>query len=69
MELINFTCTSDGPDDRHNYEVVLKNGERVFFEFWEDCQVYWWEKCQIPDFLDIINVLDKKKLHKKGFGN
>jgi hypothetical protein len=69
MEIINFTCTSDGPYDRHNYEVVLKNGKKVFFEFWEDCQVYWWENCKIPDFLDLINVLDKKKLHTKGFGN
>lgn len=33
-----FKCTSDAPYDRHNYEVVLKNGKKVFFDNWEDTQ-------------------------------
>jgi hypothetical protein len=62
-----FTCTSNAPYDRHNYEVVLKNGKNVFFEDWEDAQVYWWSNCQIPDFLDLIIIKDKQKVKSKGF--
>lgn len=72
MELSSFTCTSDAPYDRHNYEVVLKNGKKVFFDDWEDCQVFWFQNSQVPDFLDVINVLDKLKSKEKrnrgGFG-
>jgi hypothetical protein len=60
-----FKCTSDAPYDRHNYEVVLKNGKKVFFHDWEDAQGYWFMNSQIPDFLDLILVKDKKK--SKGF--
>lgn len=63
-----FKCTSDAPYDRHNYEVVLKNDKRVFFDNWEDTQVYWYQNCQIPDFLDVIIVKDKEKVKTKGFG-
>jgi hypothetical protein len=62
-----FSCTSDAPYDRHNYEVVLKSGKKVFFDHWEAAQVYWWSNCQIPDFLDLIIVKDKKKINRKGF--
>ena len=62
-----FSCTSDAPYNRHNYEVVLKNGKKVFFENWEETQVYWWQHCQMPDFLDVIIVKDKKKIKSKGF--
>jgi hypothetical protein len=62
-----FTCTSDVPYDRHNYEVVLKNNKKVFFDNWEDVQVYWYQNSQIPDFLDVIIVKDKKKVKSKGF--
>jgi hypothetical protein len=63
-----FSCTSDAPYDRHNYEIVLKSGKKVFFENWEDVQGYWFVHAQIPDFLDLINVIDKKKSKSKGFG-
>jgi hypothetical protein len=62
-----FICTSDGPYDRHNYEIVLKNGKNLIFENWEDAHRYWWEKRQIPDFLDLIIVKDKKTKSSKGF--
>lgn len=72
MVLNNFTCTSADPYDRHHYEVMLKNDKKVFFDNWEDCQVFWFQNCQIPDFLDFVNVLDKpkskQKQNKGGFG-
>lgn len=72
MELNSFSCTSSAPYERHNYEVVLKNGKKVFFDHWEDCQVFWFQNSQVPDFLDVINVLDKSKSKEKqnrgGFG-
>jgi hypothetical protein len=62
-----FTCTSDAPYDKHDYEVVLKNSKKVFFDNWEDTQVYWYQNSQIPDFLDVIIVKDKQKVKSKGF--
>jgi hypothetical protein len=62
-----FKVTSDAPYDKHNYEVVLKNNKKVFFDNWEDTQVYWYQNWQIPDFLDVIIVKDKKKVKSKGF--
>ena len=62
-----FKVTSEAPYDRHDYEVVLKNNKKVFFDNWEDTQEYWWANCQIPDFLDVIIVKDKKKVKSKGF--
>ena len=62
-----FKVTSEAPYDRHDYEVVLKNNKKVFFDNWEDTQVYWYQNCQIPDFLDVIIVKDKKKVKSKGF--
>lgn len=62
-----FKVTSDAPYDRHDYEVVLKNNKKVFFDNWEDTQVYWFRNWQIPDFLDVIIVKDKKKVKSKGF--
>jgi hypothetical protein len=51
---------------------VLKSGKNVIFENWEDTQRYWFEHSQIPDFLDLIIVKDKKKSKEKvksgGFG-
>ena len=60
-----FTCTSDAPYDRHHYEVVLKSCKKVFFTNWEDTQAYWFVHSQIPDFLNDITILDKKKGFKK----
>lgn len=62
-----FSCTSVDPYDRHNYEIVLKNGEKRFFKHWEDAQAYWFMNRDIPDFLDVIVVRDKKKARSKGF--
>lgn len=62
-----FTCTSDAPYDRHDYEVVLKSKKKVFFDNWEDTQVFWFQNSQIPDFLDVIIVKDKQKVKSKGF--
>jgi hypothetical protein len=67
-----FRQTSDVPYHRHNYEIVLKTGKTVFFDDWEDAQGYWFVHNQIPDYLDVINVLDKskrkEKVKTKGFG-
>lgn len=60
-----FTCTSADPYVRHTYEVVLKNGKNQFFEHWEDVQKYWFQNNQIPDFLDLVIVRDKKKSKEK----
>ena len=60
-----FSCTSDAPYVRHTYEVVLKNGKNRFFDHWEDAQRYWFEHNQVPDFLDLILVNDKKKSKEK----
>lgn len=62
-----FSCTSDAPYDRHNYEVVLKSNKKVLFDNWLDTQQYWFTHCQIPDFLDFIIVKDKQKVKSKGF--
>jgi hypothetical protein len=62
-----FKLTSEAPYNRHDYEVVLKNNKKVFFNNWEDTQQYWWANCQMPDFLDVIIVKDKKKVKSKGF--
>jgi len=67
MVLTNFSCTSDAPYDRHTYEIILKNNKKVFFDNWEDAQVYWWQHYQIPDFLNVVIVKDKKKVKSKGF--
>jgi hypothetical protein len=60
-----FTCTSADPYDRHTYEIVLKNGKNQFFEHWEDVQRYWFQNHQIPNFLDVVIVKDKKKSKQK----
>jgi hypothetical protein len=62
-----FKVTSEALYDRHDYEVVLKNRKKVFFDNWEDTLEYWWSNCQIPDFLDRIIVKNKKKIKSKGF--
>lgn len=62
-----FSCTSDAPYDRHNYEIVLKNNKKIFFDNWTDTQAYWFNHVQIPDFLDFIIVKDKQKVKSKGF--
>ena len=48
--------------------VVLKNGKKKSFEYWDDVQGYWFSRCQIDDYLDCIVVKDKQKPKSKGFG-
>ena len=62
-----FKCTSDAPYDKHDYEIVLKSGKIQFFDNWEDTWMYWYQNCQIPDFLDVIIIKDKQKVKSKGF--
>ena len=62
-----FTCTSAYPYDRHDYEVLLKNGKKVMFDNWEDVQIYWFTNNNIPDYLDYVIAKDKKKVKSKGF--
>lgn len=65
MEVFQQTC--DKPYDRHTYEVCLKNGKTTSFKYWDEVQVYWYQNCQIPDFLDVIIVKDKKNKKSSGF--
>lgn len=62
-----FKVTSEAPYDRHDYEILLKNNKKVFFDNWTDTLEYWFNHSQIPDFLDLIIVKDKKKIKSKGF--
>jgi hypothetical protein len=66
MEVFQQTC--DKPYDRHTYEIVLKNGKTTSFKYWDEVQLYWYQNCQIPDFLDVIIVKDKKNKKTSGFG-
>ena len=65
-----FSQTSNAPYDRHHYEILLKTGKTVFFDDWSAAHEYWWSHCQIPNYLDVVKVLDKKKNKEKvkGFG-
>lgn len=63
-----FTKSCFKPYDRHIYEVVLKNHKKVIFEDWDDLQEYWFTHCQIPDFLNCVNIKDKKRRSSIGFG-
>lgn len=60
-----FAETSSEPYDRHTYEVVLKTGKRLKFEYYEQVQEYWFHYSEMPDYLDTVIVKDKKK--SKGF--
>lgn len=62
-ELQVFLQTSDVPYDRHTYEIVLVSGKKLKFDYYEEAQAYWWQNCQMPDYLKVMNVKDKK-----GFG-
>ena len=66
-----FTQTSHEPYNRHHYRLYLKSGKNITFENYEEAQVYWFSHHQVPDYLDVIEVLDKpkKKVKSKGFGS
>jgi hypothetical protein len=68
MSTESFSRTSNAPYDRHNYEIVLKSGKKQIFDDWDDALGYWFVHAQIPDFLDFIEIKDKKKVKTKGFG-
>lgn len=67
-----FTCTSDAPYNRHSYKLYLKNDKTIIFDDYEEAQVYWFKHVQVPDYLDVIEVIDKPKRKEKvkasGFG-
>ena len=53
-----FEQTSDEPYDRHDYRLVLNNGESVQTDVYEDIKAAWF---QLPAlFKSHIDVLDKK---------
>ena len=52
-----FQQTSDEPYDRHNYKVVLINGQSVVVDAWDIAQSIWFQ--QPGQFLSHIEVLDK----------
>tara|TARA_Y100000361_G_C11006498_1_gene262091 strand:+ start:298 stop:498 length:201 start_codon:yes stop_codon:yes gene_type:complete len=52
-----FQQTSDEPYDRHNYKVVLLNGQSVIVDAWDLAQAIWFQ--QPGQFLSHIEVLDK----------
>ena len=58
-----FSQTSNEPYTRHSYNVHFYSQKPLKFEHYEDAQRYWFEKCQIPNFIKFITVEDRK-----GFG-
>lgn len=60
-----FRQTSNEPYDRHSYKLYLKNGKTVIFDDYEEAQVYWFTHGQVPDYLDVIEILDKPKPKEK----
>ena len=52
-----FQQTSDEPYDRHNYRVVLLNGQTVVVDAWDIAQSIWFQNP--AQFLSHIEVLDK----------
>ena len=63
-----FHQTSDEPYLRHDYKLVMSNGDTVIFDNYEDVQRKWFE-CS-GNFLSHVEVLDHKKpknKKKKGF--
>lgn len=66
-----FSQTSYEPYNRHKYKLYLNNGKTLIFDDYEETQVYWFNYSQVPDYLDLIEVLDKpkEKVKSKGFGS
>lgn len=65
MEYFRQTC--DKLYDHHTYELHLKSGKKLSFNFWEEVQEYWFLHSQMPDYLDKVIVKDKKKRKSSGF--
>lgn len=63
-----FSETSDKSYDKHYYRVLLKNNTSKEFDNYEDLKYFWFQHSQIPDFLDVVTIHDKKiKSKPKGF--
>lgn len=69
---VTFSCTSDAPYDRHKYKIKVKNGKEIICDSYDEVQYVWFSYKDIPDYLDIVEVLDKPKVKEKvktkGFG-
>jgi len=68
-----FSQTSHEPYNRHNYRLYLKSGKVLNFEDYDEAQAYWFNYSQVPDYLDLIEVIDKpkskEKIKSRGFGS
>ncbi len=64
-EVPNFTHTSLEPYDNHYYELQLFNGKTITFEYYQDLMGYWRDHYQIPNYLNVVIVKDKKSNKKK----
>ena len=54
-----FTQSSDGPYDRHKYELVYSNGQSEICDSWEQLRGKWFE---VPGkFKSHVNVIDRKQ--------
>ena len=62
-----FIQTSAGTYDRHTYQVILKEGKAVPFEYYEDAMNYWFQKVQLGNLVT-IEVLDRPKKRTKARG-
>lgn len=60
-----FTQTSDDLYDRHNYRVRLTNGKGIILDDYEQVRGLWFQYDK--QFLDTIEVLDKKAIPSGGF--
>jgi len=64
-----FRQTSNEPYLRHDYKLVMSNGDTVVFDNYEDVQRKWFEYS--GNFLSHVEVLDHKQSNKnkkkKGF--
>lgn len=63
-----FTQTSHEPYDRHKYRLFLQSKKVLNFDTYEEVQGYWFSHNQIPNHLDVIEVLDKPKKRSKTKG-
>ena len=68
-----FKGTSDALYERHNYRLVLQNGQSIIYGSWEETQAMWWQGGATT--FSHVEVLDKptpkkpkaKKTRGKGF--
>lgn len=65
-----FSQTSHKPYDRHIYRLHLCDKRTIDFDDYETAQEYWFNRNQVPDYLNYFEVLDKPKakVKTKGFG-